>query len=68
MHGIALVQCTPVIGIDLWEHAYFTPQFEGNKAAYVEKFWDHVNWGKVSSTFETHVIAGKVAPIHPAEI
>ena len=23
MHGVAEVQCTPVVGIDLWEHAYF---------------------------------------------
>lgn len=24
MHGVAEPQCTPIFGIDLWEHAYFT--------------------------------------------
>jgi superoxide dismutase len=46
MHGIALIQCTPVIGLDLWEHAYLTPQYEGDKGAYVDRFWTHLNWGK----------------------
>jgi superoxide dismutase len=61
--GIALIQCTPVIGLDLWEHAYFT-QFEGNKEAYVDKFWHFINWEKVSANFEKHNLNGfKVAPI-----
>ena len=67
MHGIAMVQCTPVLGIDLWEHAYFTPIFEGDKEAYVERFWAHLNWGRLSQTFESHNLKGKVAPIHPSE-
>ena len=63
MHGIALIQCTPVIGLDLWEHAYLTPQYEGDKGAYVDRFWTHLNWGKVSHFFESHNLAGKVAPL-----
>jgi Fe-Mn family superoxide dismutase len=33
MGGVAEPQCTPIMGIDLWEHAYFS-QFKGDKAAY----------------------------------
>ena len=60
--GIALIQCTPVIGLDLWEHAYFT-QYEGNKEAYVEAFWRFVDWEKVSSNFEEFTLNGKVGPL-----
>ncbi|TNV82978.1 hypothetical protein FGO68_gene16325 [Halteria grandinella] len=68
MHGIALVQCVPIIGIDLWEHAYFS-QFGGDKNAYLERFWAHVNWGKVSHRFEATILpTGKPAPIHPEEL
>jgi Fe-Mn family superoxide dismutase len=51
MHGIALVQCIPIIGIDLWEHAYI---FTGDKESYFEQFWAHLDWGKISHHFATH--------------
>ena len=52
MGGVAEPQCTPVMGIDLWEHAYFT-QFQGDKAAYCLEFLNHVNWAKLSENFES---------------
>ena len=52
-----------MIGIDLWEHAYFD-RFHGDKEAYVETFWNFVNWDKVSENFEKYNLNGfKVAPI-----
>jgi superoxide dismutase len=66
MHGIALAQCTPVLAIDLWEHAYFNSLFEGNKAAYFESLWAHINWGQVSHNFEAFALQGKVAPLLPS--
>lgn len=64
MHGIALAQCTPVLGIDLWEHAYFR-KFEGDKAMYFEAFWQHINWDRVSTYFERFNLKNEVAPIVP---
>jgi superoxide dismutase len=61
--GIALVQCIPIIGIDLWEHAYFD-RFHGDKEAYVEQYWNFINWGKVSENFEKYNLnQNKVAPL-----
>ena len=58
-----MVQCTPIIGIDMWEHAYFQ-KFEGDKGKYVDKFWEFVDWAKVSSVFEKINLDGfKVGPI-----
>ena len=65
MHGIALINCIPIIGIDLWEHAYFNQQYEGDKARYVDAFFAHVDWARASHYFETHNLAGKVAPLLP---
>ena len=57
------MSCTPVIGIDLWEHAYFV-QYEGSKESYVEQFWRHVDWEKVCSNFEKfNLEGGKVPPL-----
>jgi Fe-Mn family superoxide dismutase len=57
------VQCTPVIGIDLWEHAYFD-KFSGDKTAYVNEFFNCIDWLKVSENFEKFNLAGnKVAPL-----
>ena len=64
MNGIAQVQCLPVIGIDLWEHAYLVT-YSGDKAAYLERFWEHLNWGKISQNFETYLLQGKMFPVHP---
>ena len=62
MHGIATVPCIPIIGLDLWEHAYFA-QYKGDRGAYLERFWAHVNWGKVSENFESFNVKGLVAPL-----
>ena len=40
----------------MWEHAYLF-RFEGNKGAYVDKFWEFVDWGKVSEVFEKFKLA-----------
>ena len=47
MHGVALVQCTPVIAIDLWEHAYLMT-YSADKEAYLERFLGHLDWAKIS--------------------
>ncbi len=63
MHGIALIQCTPVIGVDLWEHAYMLSTV--SKGEYFERFWAHLDWPWLSHHFESHNLKGKVAPILP---
>ncbi|MBO8158811.1 superoxide dismutase [Thermosyntropha sp.] len=33
----------PLLTIDVWEHAYYI-DYRNNRALYVEKFWDIINW------------------------
>jgi Fe-Mn family superoxide dismutase len=35
--------CLPILGIDVWEHAYFL-NYLSQRSAYVEELWEVINW------------------------
>jgi Fe-Mn family superoxide dismutase len=37
----------PILVVDMWEHAYYL-QFRNKKAAWLEAFWQLVNWTDVA--------------------
>ncbi len=41
---------TPILVMDVWEHAYM-PQFKLDRAGYIKVFFDNIDWSVVSSRF-----------------
>merc|ERR1712072_27036 len=46
-----LVSCTPIVGVDCWEHAYYL-QYLNVKADYFKNIWSVINWTEAQGRFE----------------
>jgi len=47
---VAEVKGTPILGIDVWEHAYYL-KYQNKRPDYLKAVWNVINWSKVAEHF-----------------
>lgn len=50
----AKVKGTPILGNDLWEHAYYLT-YKNKRADYLKNWWSIVNWDQVSTNYNAAI-------------
>lgn len=45
---------TPILGIDVWEHAYYL-HYQNKRADYLDAFWSVLDWAAVEENYKTVV-------------
>ncbi|MFN9710919.1 MAG: superoxide dismutase [Bacteroidota bacterium] len=48
---VAEVKGTPLLGVDVWEHAYYL-KYQNRRADYLGAFWNVISWEKIEARYQ----------------
>ena len=49
---VAEVKGTPLLGVDVWEHAYYL-KYQNRRADYLGAFWNVISWDKIEARYQS---------------